>query len=67
MKRSIIIKLKDGTEKELPLSQAAKIKSPNVGMLHLDRKKDGTWGIIWSEGIIDDFTHVDSLEIRRED
>lgn len=67
MKRAIVIKFMDGTEKELVLSKAAQINSLNVGTLNLDQLKDGTWRLIWSTGLIEDLTKVKSFEIRRED
>jgi hypothetical protein len=67
MKRAIVIKFTDGTEKELVLSKAAQIHSLNCGTLNLDQLKDGTWRLIWSNGLIDDFTKVKGFEIRRED
>jgi hypothetical protein len=67
MKRAIVIKFTDGTEKELVLSKAACIHTFNVGTLMLDQLKDGTWRLIWSDGLIEDFTKVAGFEIRRED
>jgi hypothetical protein len=36
-------------------------------MLSLDKLKDGTWRLIWSEDLIKDFAAVVGFEIRRED
>lgn len=66
MKRSIKINLVDGTFKELILSRATLIKTQNK-MMNLEELKDGTWRLIWSEGLIDDFSKVSNFEIVRED
>jgi len=66
MKREIVIKLQDGSEKRLELSKATKLKLDS-GMVHLDRLKDGTWRLIWSEDVIDKFSDIDYIDIYRED
>ena len=66
MKREIVLKFKDGSEKRLELSVATKLKI-DAGMLNFDRMKDGRWRMIWSEDLIDDFTQLDRIEIYRED
>jgi hypothetical protein len=66
MKREIIIKLKDGSEKRLELSKATKLKM-DASLLHLDKLKDGTWRLIWSEDIVDQFSDIDFIDINRED
>ena len=66
MKRSILVKEKDGTTRELVISKAAFIKE-NIGMLHLDKLPDGTWRLLFSQDITDNFTKIDSFEIYRSD
>lgn len=66
MKRSVVIKLKDGTEKELELSKAVMIKT-DKNFINLEQLKDGKWRLIWNEDLIPDFSQVESLEIRRTD
>ena len=66
MKRSIVIRMKDGSKKELELSKATLVKSP-LPFLNLDQMKDGKWRLIWSESLVSDFSQVVSLEVQRED
>ena len=66
MKRSIVIKFIDDSEKELTLSKATMIKV-DKGMLNLEQLKDGTWRLLWNEGLIEDFSKVKSFEVKRED
>ena len=63
--RKIVIKYKDGSEKELELAKATQIMTSKE-MLNLERMKDGKWRLIWSEGLIKDFSQVERFEIRRE-
>lgn len=65
MKKEIVIKFNDGTEKILELSKATKLKIDS-GMMHLDRLKDGTWRLIWSEDLVDKFSEIDYIDINRE-
>jgi hypothetical protein len=65
-KRSIIIKYKNGNTKELELSKATLIKT-NDQFIRLDQLKDGKWRLIWSEGLIKDFTQVECFNIIRKD
>lgn len=66
MKRAIVIKFKDGTEKELQIEKATQIDTKKQ-MLHLDQRADGTWLLMWTKGLINEFMEVDRFEIRRED
>lgn len=66
MKRSVVIKLKDGTEKELELSKATMIDT-DKNFINLEQLKDGKWRLIWNKSLIPDFSQVESLEIRRTD
>lgn len=65
MKRSVIIKFKDGSSKELELGRATLVKVEKP-FLNLEQLKDGKWRLIWSEGLIEDFSQVEGFEIRRE-
>lgn len=65
-KRSIIIKYKDGSTKELELSKATLIKT-NDQFIRLDQLKDGKWRLIWSEGLIKDFSQVEAFNIQRKE
>ena len=64
-RRALEIKLKDGTSTILELSKATAIKA-NVGMLHLDRLKDSTWRLTFSDDIAEDFSKIESIVIIRE-
>jgi hypothetical protein len=66
MKRSIVIKEKSGETRELVLSKAVLIKE-DISMLHLDKLPDGTWRLIFSKDITDDFSKISSFEIFRSD
>ena len=65
MKRSIVIKFKDGTEKELELSKATGVKVEK-GFINLEELKDGTWRLVWNELLIPDFSQVVSWVVKRE-
>ena len=64
-RRAVAIKFKDGTSRILELSKATAIRS-DVGLLHLDKFKDGTWRLTFSYDIAEDFSKITSLEIIRE-
>ena len=66
MKRAIKLNFTDGTSEELVLSKATLIKT-NKEMLNLEKLDNGTWRLIWSEGLIPDFSKLVNLEIVRED
>lgn len=65
VKRSIVIRFKDGTEKDLILSKATKLMC-DASMLHLDNLKDGSWRLIWSKDLADDFSQILGFDIKRE-
>lgn len=65
-KRSLVIKYKDGSIKELELSRATLVKTEDQFM-RLDQLKDGTWRLIWSEGLIKDFSQVERFDVLRKD
>lgn len=56
----------EGTDLVLELSKATAIKGKKK-MIHLDELEDGTWRLIFSKDLIDDFSKVESLKIIRED
>jgi hypothetical protein len=64
-RRAVAIKFKDGTSRILELSKATAIRS-DIGMLHLDKFKDGTWRLTFSNDIAEDFSEIMSLEMIRE-
>lgn len=64
MKRSITI---DGADRELVLSKVTMIKNNKKEMIYLDKLDDGTWRLIYNEGLIPDLTKVSGFTIVRED
>jgi len=66
IKRSINIKFKDGTVKKLPLSKAAKINTDKE-VIEISKLRDGTYRLLFSSSLIDDFTKVECLEVERND
>lgn len=56
-----------GLDIELNLSKAAAIKSGDKQMIHLDKLPDGSWRLIYSKDLIQDFSKVKSLDIIRID
>lgn len=65
MRRAIRIVRKDGTTTDLELAKATRINA-DLGMLHIDKIKDG-WRLIFTEEVAKDFSQVERLEIIRED
>lgn len=63
MRRAIEI---EGLDVTLELSKATAIKSSKE-MIHLDKLPDGTWRLIYSDSLIEDFSKVKSLKMVRED
>lgn len=67
MKRSLVIRYRDGTEKEFPISKATRIKSKGLyDLLHFDKLPDGTWRVTFSDLIAEDFSTIMSFTIHRE-
>lgn len=56
----------EGTDVVLELSRATAI-DVDKKMIHLDELPDGTFRLLFSKSLIDDFTKVHSLKIIRED
>lgn len=56
----------EGTELVLELSKATSI-GVDKKMIHLDELEDGTYRLIFSKSLIDDFSKIKSLKIIRED
>lgn len=65
IRRALKVKL-DGTDIVLELSKATAIKGKSK-MIHFDELDDGTWRLIFSKDMIDDFSKIKSFEIIRED
>ena len=64
VKRSVLI---DGIGKELELAIATKVHLEGVGQfIHLDQLKDGKWRLVWTSGVVDDWSEVLSLKMVRD-
>lgn len=65
MRRAIEL---EGLGITLEISTATPIKQQKGNpMIHLDQLNDGTWRLIYSEKLIEDFSKVKSLKVIRED
>jgi len=65
IRRAIKVHL-DGTDVTLELSKATAVQGIKK-MIHFDELEDGTWRLIFSKDMIEDFTKIKSFEIIRED
>jgi hypothetical protein len=63
MKRSIKIK---GTDLELKLSKVVSVDI-DKNMINLEQLPNGTWRLIYTKKLIEDFAKVEAFEIVRED
>lgn len=64
MRRAIRIVFNDGSFKDLELSKATAIRA-DIGLLHLDKLKDG-WRLTVSDDIVKDFSTIQKFEVVRE-
>ena len=64
IRRAIKVNL-EGTDLVLELSKATRIKTKK-NMIHFDELEDGTWRLMFSGDMIDDFSKIKSFEIIRE-
>jgi len=68
VKRSLVIRFKDGVMKEVPLSRGTKIKASDLELIHFDQLPDKTWRLTYTDSAKDrDFSEVQSFTIHRED
>jgi len=66
MRRAIVLKGHDDEDiSVLEISKATKIRTKS-NMMNLEEMKDGTWRLIWSESLLEDFSKLKSIEIIRE-
>lgn len=66
VERNLVIHFKSGFKKYLPLSKAVMIKlDEDKQMLNIEKLKDGTFRMIWSDSLIDNFKDVISIDIDR--
>ena len=56
----------EGTEElVLELSKATRINTPK-NMIHFDQLENGTWRLMFSGDLIEDFSKIKSFEVIRE-
>jgi len=65
-RRWLRITNKDASHRDFEISKATKLNL-ELGMLHFDQLKDGTWRITFSEDITNDFSEILSVTIVRQD
>ena len=65
-KRAVLLA---GPDKELPITRATKINTKDGArqFIHLDQLKDGTWRLVWTSGLVDEWSEVRALIMIRED
>lgn len=66
MKRSIIIQ-EGNHEKELPLNRIVRNDRSSSEYITIQQEKDGSWTLIYTRGVIDDFAYVTDIKIKRGD
>ncbi len=66
-KVSMRINKKDGTYKDLNIVQAVQMNAGDEGRMYLEEVKDGNYRLMWTPGIIDEFSDIINFEILRED
>lgn len=65
VQRSIVLVRNDGlAPTELGVSQVTWVNS-SKNMIHLDELEDGSWRLIYTEGVIPDITKIKCLQIKR--
>jgi len=57
----------NGIDKEIEISKYTVIKNSRFKSLHIDELDDGTFRLIVGEGLVDDLSKVESMEIVRVD
>lgn len=65
MKRIFRIKTSNG-DIDLNITKAVSIKSPKK-MFNLEELPDGTYRLIWSKSLVENFSEISGFEIVRED
>ncbi len=66
VKRSMLLIGKGEVHNILDLSKVVEIRT-EVEMIHLDKLKDGTWRLTYSNSTIPDIKDLETLQIVRED
>tara|TARA_Y100000593_G_C4314868_1_gene340310 strand:- start:30 stop:239 length:210 start_codon:yes stop_codon:yes gene_type:complete len=64
-RRAFHISQTDGEGTTLEISKVTMVKMDQE-MIHLDKLKDGTWRLIYSEKVIPDITKLKSFDMIRE-
>lgn len=65
VKRSVLI---EGLGDVLDIAVATKVNLRDKGdqFIHLDQMKDGRWRLVWTDGVVHDWSEVVSLKMLRE-
>ena len=66
MKRTFIIRKKDGTNIGLNITKAVSIKSPKKTFT-LEEMKDGNYRLTWSDSLVANFSEIEGFVIMREE
>lgn len=66
MKRTFIIRKKDGINVGLNITKAVSIKSPKK-MFMLEEMKDGNYRLTWSDSLVANFSEIEGFVIMREE
>lgn len=68
-KRAMRIQMMDGSHKDLSISQAVSMKTSkeNDNRIYLEQLTDGSYRLLWTEGIVKEFKDIKGFEIIRED
>lgn len=64
LRRAVKVNL-EGTDLVMELSKATRLKTKK-NMIHFDQLEDGTWRLMFSGDLIEDFSKIKSFEIIRE-
>jgi len=64
VKRSINIVFKDGTIKKMPITKVAKINTDKE-VIEISRLPSGDYRLLFSSSLIDEFSDVKCLDIKR--
>jgi hypothetical protein len=72
MNRKMRINFKDGEHTDLKISKAAVMRLGKKGKkannsVHIEEMDDGTYRLLWSEGLMENFSDVVNIEMIRDD
>lgn len=68
-KRSMRANFKDGSFKEFKITRAVKLNLSDESdqRIYLESLPDGTFRLMWTEGMLDEFSELVNLEMIRDD